>query len=151
MNGLSMLTSGQVAGPPSAASEYQTLGFPDLNGDLKDDIVIQHIQGYTFGYISNGVDVASASGPIPGPPEPDSGYSTIGFPNLDDDNGADVVIQHTTGFTYAYLMGETGLGDAIGDGQVPGPPNQEVVDADIYLTQPWGESWTAFDAPLTQQ
>ena len=63
---------------------------------------------------------------------PPGNYSTIGFPNLDDANGADIVIQDTGGFTYAYLMNGLATAD---EGQVPGLPTT------TYSTVRWTESW----------
>ena len=134
MNGVSETASGQLASLPT--TEYGTLGFPDLNGDGKDDVVMQHTGGYTIAFISDGVNAPTASGQVPGLPIAPSGYSTIGFPNLDDDNGADIAIQAATGYTVAFLMDSTGLAVA-SQGPVPGLTG--------YTTQTWAESWTAFD------
>jgi hypothetical protein len=142
MNGVSETASGQLAGLPTAA--YSTLGFPDLNGDGSDDVVIQHTGGYTVAYISDGVSAPTASGQIPGFPVT-GGYSTIGFPNFDDDNGADIAIQAESGYTFAYLMDVTGL-TAASSGPVPGLPA-----TGSYTTQTWGDSWTAFDQPIVDQ
>ena len=139
MNGVSETASGQLAGLPTTA--YSTLGFPDLNGDGSDDVVIQHTGGYTVAYISDGVSAPTASGQIPGFPVT-GGYSTIGFPNFDDDNGADIAIQAASGYTFAYLMDATGL-TAASSGSVPGLPGNG-----SYTTQTWGDSWTAFDQPV---
>lgn len=94
---VSVLSAGQIPSIPAGSS---LLGWPDLNGDGKSDMVIQNdTTGATTGFLMNGLtDTDSAA--IPGLP----GYETIGFPDLNGDSNADIVIQAASGFTYAYLM-----------------------------------------------
>ena len=111
---VSVLSSGAL---PVLPAGYSLLGWPDLNGDGKSDMVMQHTGGYTVAYIMDGLTAGPAT-QVPGLSTA-AGYSTIGFPNLDGLNGADIVLQHSGGYTVAYLMGATGT-DVLSNGPVPG-------------------------------
>ena len=95
MDGLNELpTSGSL---PQVPDGWFILGFPDLDGLNGADMVVQRISdGATYAYILDGKTVVE-DGQIPGLPANDS-YTTIGFPNLDGVNGADIVIQEAGGF-----------------------------------------------------
>ena len=107
MDGLSISSSGALPGLP-ASGGYRTIGFPDLNGDGRADVVIQAASGFSYAYLTsaNGID-NFLDGTIPGPPT--AAYRTAGFPDLNGDGAADIVIQEAGGYAYAYLMAADGL------------------------------------------
>lgn len=105
------LLDGVVAAPLSGAisstnigAGYVTVGFPDLNGDGKSDKVIENTtSGFSVGYLLDGLNAVLEVAAIPGTNVP-AGYTTVAFPDLNGDGKADKVIEHTGGFTVAYLM-----------------------------------------------
>ena len=107
MDGLDISSSGALPGLP-ASGGYRTIGFPDVNGDGRADVVIQAASGFSYAYLT-GIDGLTTleAGQIPGPPT--ENYRTAGFPDLNGDGAADIVIQEAGGYAYAYLMEGDGL------------------------------------------
>ena len=153
---VSEISSGNILNLPAG---FVILGWPDLNGDGNDDLVIQDSQtGASIGYLMNGLTVTS-SGQLPGLPA-QGGYSTIGFPDLDGINGADLAIQSSSGFTFAYILTD-GLNDA-SSGQIPGAPDANAWStigfpdldgngtADIALQEAGGFTFAALMNGLTE-
>lgn len=101
MDGLTVESSGQLPGLPTTDG-FETIGFPDLDGDGSDDMVIQSDTGFSFAYLMNGLSVAS-QGALPSL-ESSQGFSTAGFPDLDGDDDADLVLEHTGGFIFGYEL-----------------------------------------------
>ena len=119
--GTFVMTSAQGPTGSLLTTSYQTLGFPDLNGDHKADIVIQHSGGFTYAFLQNGTALIG-QGSIPGLPT--TSYVTLDFPDLNGDGYADHVVQHSGGFTYAFLLEPDGgtFVQQQAAGQVSGPP-----------------------------
>jgi|GEM_PF-3343529 len=107
-------------------TDFATIGFPDLNGDNKADIVTQHTGGFTYAFTQDGV-TELGQGAIDGLITTD--FVTLGFPDMDGDGNADHVMQHTGTFTYAFLEQSDGAGfvQNKGAGQVNGPPDATFV------------------------
>jgi len=121
MDGLTVTGEGALPSLPAGYSLVAgaKIGWPDLDGNGISDVVIQHSGGYQYAYLMQDsgtfVDVLD-EGAIPAlPPE----YTVLGWPDLDGDGDTDLVIQHSGGYTYAYLM--NGL-NVQSEGQVPGLP-----------------------------
>jgi hypothetical protein len=90
-------------------TDFSTIGFPDLNGDDKSDILIQSDTGFTYAFLQDGITLISKQS-INGLINTD--FVTLGFPDMDGDGNSDHVIASNTGFTYAYLQepdGGTGV------------------------------------------
>ena len=118
MNGTT--ASAPVALPSLLSSNgYTTLGFPNLDGMAGQDIVWQQSGGFTFAYLLDGTSTPTGSGQVPGLPSSGT-YTTIGFPNLDAQNGHDIVIQEAGGYTVGYLM--NGVME-MSNGPIPGLPS----------------------------
>jgi hypothetical protein len=112
---VSVVSAGSIPALPAGSS---LLGWPDLNGDGKSDMVIQNDStGATTGFLMDGLE-PTEMGSVPGLP----GYETIGFPDLDGDGNADIVLQSASGFTYAYLM--NGL-DVSSAAPIPSAPSSQ--------------------------
>ncbi len=109
MSGLATVGSGTLPVVPagSTLSVNDDLGSPDFDGNGVNDIAITNADGSQVGYLlQDDGDFVSvlASGALPVLPP---GYSLIGWPDLNGDGNSDMVMQHTGGYTVAYLM--TGL------------------------------------------
>ena len=121
MSGLTVDGSGALPAVPagSTLSVNDALGSPDFDGNGVNDIVITNADGTQVGYLlqDSGTFVSVlATGALPVLPP---GYSLLGWPDLNGDGNSDMVMQHTGGYTVAYLM--TGL-TAGAAAQVPGLP-----------------------------
>ncbi len=91
---------------------------PDLNGDANSDVVVEDItSGYTLGYLIDGVDAPLDSSAIPGT-NVAAGYTTSGFPDLNGDGNSDKIVEHTTGYSVAYLL--DGVGAPLESGAIAG-------------------------------
>jgi hypothetical protein len=97
---------------------------PHFESGSPSGILIQEAGGFTYGYNMNGLTI-TGEGALPALP---AGYTLLGgkklgWPDLDGNGITDYVIQHTSGFTYAYLMQDSGAFVSIlSEGQVPGLP-----------------------------
>lgn len=152
---VSEISAGSIINLPAG---FEILAWPDLNGDGNDDLVIQNAStGASIGYLMNGLSISS-SGQLPGLP-PQGGYRTIGFPDLDGANGADLVIQAASGFTFAYILTD-GLNVA-SSGSIAGKPspNWKTIGfpdldgngtADIVLQEDGGFTFAAIMDGLTE-
>ncbi len=139
MDGLTELERGPIPGlPQDDPTNYATIGFPDLDAQNGNDIVMQHSGGFTFAVLMNGLTDLSRA-PIPGLPTDDpTNYQTVGFPQLDGANGADLVIRHSGGFTFGVLMDGTTAGAS---GILPGQAGGE----DSVLG--WENAWNVIPEP----
>ena len=101
MDGTTLSSAGAIPGT-NVGLGYQTVGFPDINGDGKADKVIEHTaSGYQVAFLMNGLTMTSAGG-LPGAA---AGYTTMGFPDLDGDGKDDKVIQRDSdGNSVAFLL-----------------------------------------------
>jgi hypothetical protein len=116
-----VLNEGALPSLPSA--DFQTVGFPDLNGDGKQDIVIQADSGFTYAFLMDGLAVLSM-GEFGSLLTPD--FRTEGFPDLNGDGYADHVMSTETGFAYAFLAEPDGDFVRVRDqGEVMGPPTPD--------------------------
>ncbi len=107
----------------NVAAGFVTAGYPDLNGDGKDDKVVENTTtGYSVGFLLDGVNPVPVSdtGPIAAT-NVAAGFVTAGFPDLNGDGQADKVVENTsTGFTVAFLL--DGLNPLLDSGALPGTP-----------------------------
>ncbi len=96
--------SGSIAGTNVGAG-FETVAFPDLNGDGKSDKVIENTStGFSVGTLLDGTNSPLGQQAIPGT-NVAAGYSTVTFADLNGDGKADKIIENdTTGYTVAYLM-----------------------------------------------
>ena len=100
----------------NVASGFTTAGYPDLNGDGKSDKVVEAANGFSVGFLLDGLTTTAAQA-IPGT-NVGAGYVTVGFPDLNGDGKADKVVENTTtGYTVAFLMDGLNLLEA---GAIPG-------------------------------
>jgi hypothetical protein len=99
---------GPLASLPTA--DFRVIGFPDLNGDGKQDLVIQADTGFTYAFLLDGLEVVS-QGEFASLLA--SEFQTVGFPDLNGDGYADHVMSSPSGFTYAFLAEPELEGDFI--------------------------------------
>ena len=116
LDGVSAPTGSGVIQQTNVAAGYTTAGYPDLNGDGKSDKVVEAANGFSVGFLLDGLTTTAAQA-IPGT-NVGAGYVTVGFPDLNGDGKADKVVENTTtGYTVAFLMDGLTLLEA---GAIPG-------------------------------
>jgi hypothetical protein len=117
INGLSVSSSGYVAGVPSAG--WKVIGSGDFNGDGKSDIVWQNTSTrQAVVWLMNGLSVTTGS--VVGG-TPNAGWQVIGSGDFDGDTKSDILWQNTTTRQAAvWLMNGVGV---TGGGVVGGAPN----------------------------
>jgi hypothetical protein len=116
LDGVSAPTSTGVIQQTNVAAGFTTAGYPDLNGDGKSDKVVEAANGFSVGFLLDGLTTTAAQ-VIPGT-NVGAGYVTVGFPDLNGDGKADKVVENTTtGHTVAFLMDGLNLLEA---GAIPG-------------------------------
>jgi hypothetical protein len=89
----------QIPGP--ITPDFKTLAYPDINGDGKSDICIQHPNKFTYCYLMDGLTILG-EGQIKGPITID--FVSLAFQDMNGDGTQDHIIQHPNGFTYVYLL-----------------------------------------------
>lgn len=89
----------QIPGP--ITPDFKTLAYPDINGDGKSDICVQHPGGFTYCYLMDGLTILG-EGQIPGPITVE--FVSLAFQDMNGDGTQDHIIQHPGGFTYVYLL-----------------------------------------------
>jgi hypothetical protein len=103
LDGVSAPTGSGAISQTNVAAGFTTAGYPDLNGDGKSDKVVEAANGFSVGFLLDGLTTTAAAA-IPGT-NVGAGYVTAGFPDLNGDGKADKVVENTTtGHTVAFLM-----------------------------------------------
>jgi len=116
LDGVSAPSDVGVIAQTNTGAGFVTAGYPDLNGDGKSDKVVEAANGFSVGFLLDGLTTTDAAA-IPGT-NVGAGFTTVGFPDLNGDGKADKVIENTTtGYTVAFLMDGLTLLDA---GAIPG-------------------------------
>jgi len=116
-----LVSSAAWAGPPPAGCDTP----PAFDTAGNSGILIKHSSGYTYGYNMDGISTIGEGGL----PEVPAGYtllggSEIGWPDLDGNGVTDFVIQDASGYTYAYLMQDSGtFVSVLSEAAVPGLPD----------------------------
>ncbi|MBJ18159.1 MAG: hypothetical protein CL933_01930 [Deltaproteobacteria bacterium] len=97
---------------------------PILGTATTSAVVIQHSGGYTYGYNMSGTSVAGQ-----GALAAVAGYQvqaggSLGWPDLDGNGISDLVIVHTSGYQYAYLLQDDGADfvSVLSEGAIPNIP-----------------------------
>jgi len=123
---------------------------PVFESGSPSGIVIQEAGGFLYGYNMAGL-ATTGEGALPPIP---AGYTLVagdkmGWPDLDGNGISDIVIQHTGGFQYAYLMQDSGtFVSVLSEGPIPALPAGYVVlgwpdldgdgDTDLVIQEPSG-------------
>ena len=123
---------------------------PVFESGSPSGIVIQEAGGYQYGYNMAGLTI-TGEGALPILP---AGYTLvagdkIGWPDLDGNGISDIVIQHSGGFQYAYLMQDAGaFVSVLSEGAIPALPATYSIlgwpdldgdgDTDMVIQEPGG-------------
>lgn len=111
------LAPAAVLAGPGGGSPTPVYVFADLDGDQKTDKIVENdTNGFSVAYLLDGVVAPISGAAIPGT-NTGAGYTTVAFPDLNGDGKSDKVIEHTSGYSVAYLMNGTTLLSA---GAIPG-------------------------------
>jgi len=105
-DGVTILQGGY---PPFAKdTNWQMAGIGDFNGDGVSDVLLRHTNGTWYTYLMNADGLTALQGGYP-PFTKDTNWQMAGIGDFNGDGTSDVLVRHTNGTWYTYLMNADGL------------------------------------------
>jgi hypothetical protein len=105
---LTLLSNGNLPSLGSG-SGWSVFGVGDFNGDGKADILLQHTSGALYAWMVDGATISGgyltllSNGNLPSLGS-GSGWSVAGLGDFNGDGKADILLQHTSGALYAWMI-----------------------------------------------